>query len=235
MHLRLLRPLHLALGLFTASVGVGCTLYGDPDDYRTCAEVACGNHASCGDGQCFCDAGYEGNPYTGCQSSQPIVDDSCTRDCGQNAYCSEGACYCELDHVAVCGANAGCLPTSRLCDDTPDCPNAADEAIVACKAPLFQEFLLTDGCADGQDIQWRLYALDRDWVWPDATSTFASAGYNVDVYQIVECFTGETICFAGESGTTKWGFNLDGTGSCDTCCYRCGDDQTLDLGYLTCE
>ncbi len=235
MLLRPLRPLHLALALFTASVGAACTLYGDPDDYRTCAEVACGNHASCGEGQCFCDAGYSGNPYTGCEASQPIVDENCTRDCGQNAYCSEGECFCELDHVAVCGVNAGCMPQARLCDDVPDCPNAADEAVAVCQPPIFQEFVLTDSCDDSTDIDWRLYALDRDWVWPDASSVFTTAGYGVDVYQVVQCFKGETVCFAGASGSTTWGFNLDGTGTCDTCCYLCGDAQTLDLGYLTCE
>lgn len=238
MLLRSLRPLHLALcalGLFTASVGAGCTLYGSPDDYKTCAEVACGNNASCGDGQCFCDPGYEGNPYTGCESSKPIVDESCAKECGQNAYCSENECYCELDHVYVCGANAGCLPEARLCDGTPDCPNAADEAIAVCNKPIFQEWLLTDSCDDNLDIEWRLFSQDRDWAWPDSTATFKSAGYGIDVYQIVQCFEGETICFAGQSGTMTWGFNLDGTGMCDACCAPCGSQQTLDLGFLTCQ
>lgn len=227
-------PVRLALVAFLSGVA-GCTLYGSPDEYKTCADVACGANASCGDGQCFCDAGYEGNPYTGCDAVKPVVDESCTLDCGQNAYCSEGECYCELDHVYVCGPNAGCMPESRLCDDTPDCPNAADEAIVACGKPIFQEFLLTDACDDNVDIEWRLYSQDRDWAWPNADTTFRTAGYGIDVYQTVQCFEGEYVCFAGQSGDTKWGFNLDGTGTCDACCAPCGDQPTLDVGLLTCD
>lgn len=234
-----LRPLHrslgLSLGLLVASAAGGCVLYGEPDDYKTCAEVACGNNASCGDGQCFCDPGYTGNPYTGCQADKPVVDESCAKDCGQNAYCSEGECYCELDHVYVCGPNAGCLPEARLCDDTPDCPNSADEEVAVCSPAIFQEWLLTDSCDDGLDIEWRLFSQDRDWAWPDIDSTFRTAGYGIDVYQIVQCFEGETICFAGQSGATTWGFNLDGSGSCEACCAPCGSQQTLDLGFLTCQ
>ncbi|MBZ5714470.1 hypothetical protein [Nannocystis pusilla] len=230
-----LRSLPLFAGLFTAAVAGGCVLYGEPDDYKTCQEVACGNHASCGDGKCFCDPGYEGNPYTGCQDATPAVDEECAKDCGQNAYCSEGECYCELDHVYVCGENAGCMPTERLCDKANDCPNAADEALAVCSPPVFQEWLLTDDCDDGLDIEWRLFAQDRDWTWPSIDSTFRTAGRGVDVYQIIQCFEGEWICFAGASGDVTWGFNLDGTGECENCCAACGSQDLLDLGFLTCE
>jgi hypothetical protein len=74
-------------------------------------------------------------PTTAARRHQPDIDATCKADCGQNAYCSEGACYCELDHVAVCGVNAGCLPEARLCDDTPDCPNSADENVAVCSDP----------------------------------------------------------------------------------------------------
>jgi len=225
-----------SLAPFAAALITGCVLYGGADDYKTCADVVCGDHATCGgDGQCFCDAGYGGNPYEGCKSAQPEVDPSCSKECGQNAYCSDGECYCELDHVYVCGANAGCLPTANLCDAQPDCPDGADEQPAVCSKPTFQEWLLTDSCNDAEDIQWRLFAQDRDWVWPNKDEVFRSGGLNVDTYQIIECFEGETICFAGESGETKWGFNLDGTGSCDACCAQCGSQELLDLGYLTCE
>ena len=134
---KLLALLPVGASTFLLAAATGCVLYGDAEDYKTCAEVVCGNHATCGgDAECFCDAGYEGNPYDGCVSVQPEIDASCEADCGQNAYCSEGACYCELDHVAVCGANAGCLPEARLCDSQPDCPNQADEDVAVCSEPM---------------------------------------------------------------------------------------------------
>lgn len=226
----------LLLGLVAATGG--CVLYGQPEDLKTCEEVICGANASCGGdkAECFCEAGYEGNPYDGCQATMPIVDDSCNVSCGQSAYCSEGACYCELDHVPVCGSNAGCFPEARLCDKVEDCPNGADESVAACSPSLFQEVLLTDRCDDGEDVQWKLYGLDRDWSWPGGEDVFRTGGYLVDVYQTIQCFEGEVFCFAGASGNNTWGFNLDGTGECENCCYLCGNEGygLIDFGFLDC-
>lgn len=220
---------------FMASFATGCVLYGGAEEYKTCAEVVCGNHATCGDNaDCYCDPGYEGNPYDGCKDITPDVDATCKADCGQNAYCSEGACYCELDHVAVCGVNAGCMPANRVCDDKPDCPNSADENVAVCGDPVYQEWLITDDCDDGLDIEWRLFAQDRDWAWPDITSTFVTTGIGAEDFQTIQCFSGETICMAGAAGDTVWGLNLDGTGSCDTCCFLCGSESFNDLGFQTC-
>lgn len=228
----------LVRSLFAALVGLsaGCVLYGEAEEIKTCAEVVCGNNATCGgEGECFCKAGFGGNPYEGCQSVQPEVDPDCDLDCGPDAYCSEGACYCELDHVAVCGVNAGCLPEERLCDNQNDCPDGADENVAVCEEPLFQEWLLTDSCDDGLDIEWRLHAQDRDWRWPGGDDSFFTGGLEVDAYQTIQCFRGEMICFSGQSGDVVWGFNLDGSGQCDACCAPCGSSDLLDLGFLTCE
>ena len=233
---KLLSLLSLVAPLFAVGATTGCVLYGDAEEYKTCAEVVCGNHASCGgDGECFCDAGYAGNPYDGCVANQPEVDESCAADCGQNAYCSEGACYCELDHVAVCGANAGCLPQERLCDDKPDCPNSADENVAVCEEPVFQEWLITDDCNDEAAIEWRLFSMDRDWAWPGVDTSFVTSGLGALDYQTVQCFRGETICFGGASEETSWGLGIDGLGECETCCYLCGSDSLFDLGLQTCQ
>jgi len=225
------------LPAFVLSFVTGCVLYGDAEEFKSCDDVVCGNNATCGGDQaeCFCDAGYAGNPYDGCFAEQPPVDETCKLDCGQNAYCSEGECFCELDHVAVCGANAGCLPEARLCDGQQDCPDAADENVAVCSPPLFQDWLVTDDCNDDLPIEWRLFALDRDWSWPGATTTFKTTGLGAEDYQTVQCFQGEVICFAGAAGDVVWGWNLDGSGSCDACCYECGSNSVLDLGFLTCE
>lgn len=231
----LFKSLSRTLLVALAAAAAGCVLYGDAEEVKTCAEVVCGANASCGDNaECYCEAGFMGNPYDGCKDITADVDETCKADCGQNAYCSEGECYCELDHVAVCGANSGCLPESRLCDTQQDCPNNADEAVAACGEPIYQEWLLTDLCDDSEDIEWRLYAQDRDWVWPMMGDSFFTTGYNVDVYQTVQCFRGEWMCFAGAAGDNKWGFNLDGTGECENCCAACGSQELLDIGYLEC-
>lgn len=231
----LLSLLGLAVASAVTSAATGCVLYGG-EEQRTCAEVVCGSHASCGDNaECFCDPGYAGNPYDGCLSVQPAVDPDCDLDCGQNAYCSEGACFCELDHVAVCGTNAGCIPEERLCDEMADCPDSADENVTVCQPPVFQDWIITDACDDGLDIDWRLFALDRDWAWPSIDTTWVTNGLLVDNYATIQCFQGETICTAAAAGERTWGFALDGSGNCEDCCFTCGADTLFDAGYLECQ
>lgn len=228
--------------LLVAALGLtaGCVLYGEAEEYKSCADVVCGEHASCAeeDATCHCDVGYGGDPYQGCKSAQPEVDPNCDLDCGANAYCStdgdKQACYCDLDTVAVCGANSGCMPEHRLCDDKQDCPAGEDESPAVCAAPLYQEWLITDACDDGEPIEWKLFALDRDWSWPGGEDVFRTSQLGAYDYQTVQCFEGETICSAAKAGETTWGLQLDGTGSCDTCCFLCGADTTLDIGELTC-
>jgi hypothetical protein len=228
------RTLLVALVAATA----GCVLYGDAEEHKTCADVECGVNASCGgEAECFCDAGYQGNPFEGCKATKPEIDENCKTACGQNAYCSEGDCYCELDHVPVCGANAGCLPETRLCDLQEDCPNGADEQPAACSTPVYQDWVATDSCDDGEDFEWKLFALERDWAWPDATTSFRTGGFGVDSYQTVQCFKDETICFAAAAGSDVWGWNLDGSGECDDCCFACGAADIHYIGpdgYLSC-
>jgi len=225
----------LALTGLSAAFSAGCVLYGGEDGERSCADVVCGNHATCGaNAECYCDAGYGGNPYDGCKSVQPPVDPDCKLECGQNAYCSEGACYCELDHVAVCGTNAGCLPEARLCDERADCPDSADENVAVCQPPVFQDWIITDACDDGLDIEWRLFALDRDWAWPGIDTVWTTRGLLVDSYATIQCFAGETICTAQAAGSRTWGLALDGSGDCDSCCFTCGAEPLFDAGYLEC-
>lgn len=230
---RLLPKLLPVVALALSSAAAGCVLYGEPD--RSCADVVCGNNASCGgDAECFCDAGHEGNPYEGCVSTHPAVDPDCKLDCGANAYCAKDTCFCDVDHVAVCGVNAGCMAESQLCDGTADCPDEADENVAVCQPPVFQDWIITDACDDGVDVTWRIFSLDRDWAWPGVDTTFRTSGLLVDTYATIQCFEGETICAAAVAGDRSWGLALDGTGTCEACCFTCGDMDLADAGYLEC-
>jgi hypothetical protein len=89
---------------------------------------------------------------------------------------------------------------------------------------VFQDWIITDACDDGLDIEWRLFALDRDWAWPDATTVPHHRPRLVDSYATIQCFAGETICTAQRRGLAPCGAsNLDGSGSCDDCCFACGE------------
>ncbi|MCA9715609.1 MAG: hypothetical protein H6713_21010 [Myxococcales bacterium] len=234
---RFLRTAGACLALGVIGMALGCVIYvEDVEDGDPCAGVTCSADGGCEAGVCFCDEGYSGNPYNdrGCQPTAPAADGSaCEPSCGVNAHCSDNACYCDVGHVAVC-PGADCLPEDRVCDGEADCPGGEDEAAEVCNRTILQEFLLTDDCYDGLDIQWRLWSEDNSWVWPGPESAFQTAGDGVDTYELVDCYAGEWLFFGGESGAATWGVGLQGELPCENCGFQCGQAPTIDIGYLTC-
>ncbi|MCB9701428.1 MAG: hypothetical protein H6711_06025 [Myxococcales bacterium] len=223
----------LAFAAFTG-LALGCAVYVDPGESGSCEDI-CGQHASCKKGVCVCDSGYDGNPEAdqGCQPTSPPPEaGACERGCGVNAYCSDGLCYCDVGSIAVCGTG-DCLPLSQLCDDNVDCFNGADEAVEICSPTVVMDWSVIDSCADGYDIEWRLYAQDRDWVWPSAETVFYTGGLDVEVIEAIECSEGELICFGGDAGDRTWGVGIDGLDDCDDCCWECGT-YVAEVPYLIC-
>ena len=97
-------------------------------------------------------------------------------------------------------------------------------------------FLITDACDDGLDLEWRAFALDRDWIWPGASEVFVTPGFDVDAHQKIACIRDETVCIGAAAGEVEWGLGLDGpqaAQSCGDCCYTCGPWE-VDLGLYTC-
>lgn len=198
-----------------------------------CASVNCSANGHCDDGACFCDHNYVGNPYAlhGCQPTGVLSP--CETTCGLNAYCESGACHCADDFVAVCGTG-DCVADANLCDGKNDCANAADEDPLVCYDGAVQAWNLVDLCDDHADVRWRVWAQDRDWVWPNPDDTFVSEGFDQTSVQSIECLAGELLCFGGESGDSVWGVGLDGQTRCDDCCQPCAVDP-VDVGDLRCD
>jgi len=132
--------------------------------------------------------------------------------CGPNAYAADGQCWCyEYFDGDAYDLDVGCDPILT--------------------------FRLTDSCDDGRDVEWRVWSLDRDWVWPEQGQVFVTAGYGVDTLQDIRCHEGELLCFGAASGQTWWELGLegpDGPHSCSDCCVECGSFEH-DLGFLTCD
>ena len=126
-------------------------------------------------------------------------------DCGVNAYDYGGSCACFAGYDG---------------DPYTECE------------PLL-DLLLTDLCDDGLDVEWRVFAEERDWVWPEGGNVFVTTGYEVDNYQTIQCHEGESLCFGAASGEQSWGLGIEGDLDCDDCCFDCGAYE-FDLGYLTC-
>jgi len=224
-----------SLSFVAVALLLGCALHTQPDEVDACEDVTCSSNAACAGGECFCDQGYEGDPYAleGCQPIRPPEGGTCEEGCGENAYCSDGECYCVQGAVAVCGTE-DCIFESSLCDGVADCPNGADESPAVCSPIVVQQWMLTDECADNRNIEWRLWAWERDWVWPGPDEVFESWGLYVDSNESIECAEGELICFGAEAGDRAWGVGLDATYECDDCCSICAADL-VDVGYLTCD
>lgn len=199
-----------------------------------CLGLTCSNNGYCDDGVCLCRSNYVGNPYAlhGCQPVGALSP--CQTTCGLNAYCEASACRCAEGFVAVCGTG-DCVATRALCDGSPDCANAADEDPYVCHDGAVQSWSLVDACDDGDDLQWRVWSRDRDWVWPNIDDVFVSSGLDTVSRESIECLVGETMCFGGVAGDgAAWGVGLDGRGSCGDCCFECSGDPVV-LGDLTCQ
>ncbi|MBK8264563.1 MAG: hypothetical protein IPK80_24870 [Nannocystis sp.] len=213
---------------------IGCAVYVEPTEPGACPEI-CGANASCYKGVCVCDDGYAGNAEAaqGCQPT--TAEGTCEADeaCGLNAYCSEGLCYCNAGAVAVCGSG-DCLAVDSLCDGAQSCANGADEAPELCNPTVAMDWSVVDRCDDGIDAEWRLFAADRDWIWPNADSVFVTPGFDVDVPESIECGEGEWICFGATANDRNWGIGADGSLDCDDCCWECGDYR-VDVPYLICD
>jgi hypothetical protein len=224
----------LALGLFTLTLGGACfvDLPSDRQPIDPCDVVTCSVNGYCQAAECHCDPGFVGNPDAlhGCQPSG--TRSPCATTCGLNAWCDTNECVCEDGFVAVCGTG-DCTSVGRLCDGTDDCVNAADEDPLVCFDGAVQPWSLVDDCDDGEDIAFRIWAQDRDWVWPSIDAEFHTAGEGETSRESIECLDGELICFGGEAGDRQWGIGLDGQGSCEDCCQPCSSD-VVEIGALTC-
>jgi uncharacterized protein YkwD len=62
----------------------------DSQPVDPCQSITCGQNATCSQGACQCDAGFEGDPQAGCTPPDPCDGVMC----GTNASCREGACLC---------------------------------------------------------------------------------------------------------------------------------------------
>lgn len=227
------RVLSLALTAL-AGLFLGCAIYVDPGGEGSCDDI-CGEHASCKQGVCVCDPGYDGYPemMRGCMPTQPPPDTTaCELGCGANAYCSDDLCYCQAGSVSVCG-NGGCLPLDQVCDGEINCQDGVDEAVEICNPTVEMNWSVIDSCPDGLDSEWRLFSDDRDWNWPAGEDVFWTDGLDVEVIATIECSLGESICFGAGAGEQTWGIGLDGLGDCEDCCWQC-DSITALVPYLIC-
>ena len=200
-----------------------------------CGGRACSVHGSCerGTDRCRCDSGFSGNPYAsfGCQPTRTKA--KCSASCGLNAHCDDDGCACDEGFVAVCGTG-DCLAESALCDGEASCANGADEQPDICFETVVMQWSVVDDCDDDEPVHWRLWAAERDWVWPSADSEFATASLSQPSIEGIECLAGELVCFGGTAGDNDWGVGASGVGACDACCEPCRE-ETIEYGVLSCE
>ncbi len=75
-----------------------------------CADVTCPDNATCQEGECVCNEGYEGeNCDFRCQGAQCWWDDNCTAE--NNAYCAEQNTRCQTVYAHLQTDEAACVAT----------------------------------------------------------------------------------------------------------------------------
>jgi|GEM_PF-4009661 len=84
---------------------------------------------------------------------------------------------------------------------------------------------LTDACNDGYLIRLRFHEVlngqRTNWLWPGGTQYYQLSG--TQSYRLT-CSVGTQVCYGAENGDNSgstWGIGLDGTQSCEDCCYTC--------------
>jgi hypothetical protein len=86
---------------------------GDTDTPLTCAEITCGENATCSEGVCTCDDGFLGDPYTGCAEENPCADVECPVGSSCNP---DGSCSCDpffTDNGSDCEPQVPADPATR--------------------------------------------------------------------------------------------------------------------------
>ena len=92
------------------------------------------------------------------------------------------------------------------------------------------EFLITDACDDGLDVEFRLFSLDTTQTWPNS-STLLTAG--LDATRSADPLRGGARVFGARAGDLVWGAGLDGQGGLQRPFLYLQLKQ-VDMSYLTC-
>ena len=126
------------------------------------------------------------------------------------------------DRVCSAGETEG-----SCCEDCP-CSNGRYCFSSSCLDPHeVMTWSFDDNCADGRGIQFRLFDLDNNDVWPpNRTSTYHVQSGEIDHLQSIPCVLSQTICYGAvpdpDDGIHFWGVGLDGAqprsaGFCGVC------------------
>lgn len=169
-----------------------------------CFEVRCGANASCVEGTCLCDAGFEGNALLDCTRIDPCAE----IECGVNASCLEGECHC----AAAFEGNPylGCDPMSPCTNVVCDPGQVCAEGACICEDPCQAE---QTACADDRS-QLRCEGPDDNgcFGWGAATACQADMVCDADERRCVpntppECFATNECLYEGQiicASSTKY-------------------------------
>lgn len=91
--------------------------------------------------------------------------------------------------------------------------------------------------AYGQKIDLKFFSQDREWFWPGKGEVFIL--YDPDwAMAVLGCKQGEKICYGaavrieGKGYGGYWGVGIKGDKSCSKCCWRCGEQSSIDWRTL---
>lgn len=216
------------------------------------ADAAMSTGPTCGNNKC--EAGESSDSCCadcGCRAGLLCTAGKCTPSCG-DGICAPGESACCVD----CGCPSGYACQANtckkiqicgdgICDPGEDMNSCCEDCGCAsgytCKSHVCKvtgtstlRWVVSDGCYNGEEIDYKFYDETRGWVWPSSTTHWLTTSGDTTT-RALDCYTGDKICFGGRQDIHRlfWGVDIDNSKSCVGCCFTCADD-TVTIGPLTC-
>ena len=98
-------------------------------------------------------------------------------------------------------------------------------------------FIVNDRCDDDTDVEWKLFAPERDWSWPEGDEVYVTPGAGFDQLRSIACVQDEDVCYGAQTtdGSTTYGVGIDGSDECNDCCFRCGNYDVDLFSVFVCD
>lgn len=207
---------------------------------------ACPSHVpvDCGDGTCCPQAlgtcCGDGNCYGSTAECKAATCNSIGGTCRFSSDCCTGltcrGSLCASPAMAVCG-NGKCEAgeTQGTCCADCGCPTGLICQAGSCKATgTVLNWTVSNGCLNGEDVQFSFFSQSRSAVWPGGGLAYVSKPGST-VEQGLSCIAGEKICFGGNQPAhgLSWGVGIGNSINCTDCCATCAN-ASVSYGPLGC-
>jgi len=140
----------------------------------------------------------------------------------------------------------GGVPCAKTAEETPAKPATAKEAAADAKAtprtaetkatpkaerqaPKSNEIVWFFQNNYGRQIEYKLYAWNRNWSWPGGNRVFVLPANRRTYKTKIQCQRGEKVCYGAWQSSNRrvsWGVGYNARFNCNNCCFTCKGVET---------